>query len=233
MKPGSELLNTPTYVRLRERLRADIVSGVWPLGHHVTLNELSTYYGVSANPVREALLQLQGDGMVEMRVHRGAVIPLPDSRFVSDVYDLNGCIQAMLTATAARRATPADIARIEEAATEYERQTAAGEPHAAVMANRQFHRAINNLAGNVPAIEVLEGRSSLVDAVRAAIGYGGGRIDVVVMQHRALVAAIRQGDPEAAAKASQDHTESSKTDLLARMKEWDALLKEKLASAES
>ena len=56
-----DAINTPTYVRLREQIRNDIVAGVWPLGAHLTLVQLSTHYAVSAAPVREALLQLQGE----------------------------------------------------------------------------------------------------------------------------------------------------------------------------
>ena len=55
-------INTPTYMRLRDQLRADIVAGVWALGSHVTLAQLASHYQVSANPVREALLQLQVAG---------------------------------------------------------------------------------------------------------------------------------------------------------------------------
>ena len=56
-----DAINTPTYVRLREQIRNDIVAGVWPLGALLALVQLSTHYGVSAAPVREALLQLQGE----------------------------------------------------------------------------------------------------------------------------------------------------------------------------
>ena len=45
-------INTPTYLRLREQIRSDIVAGVWPLGSHVTLAQLSDHYAVSAAPVR-------------------------------------------------------------------------------------------------------------------------------------------------------------------------------------
>ena len=48
-------INTPTYMRLREQIRSDIVAGIWPLGAHLTLVQLSSHYGVSAAPVREAL----------------------------------------------------------------------------------------------------------------------------------------------------------------------------------
>ena len=80
-----DAINTPTYVRLREQIRNDIVAGVWPLGAHLTLVQLSTHYAVSAAPVREALLLLQGEGVVDMRMHRGAVIPHVDERYLDDM----------------------------------------------------------------------------------------------------------------------------------------------------
>ena len=75
-----QAINTPTYLRLREQIRTDIVAGIWKLGSHITLAELSKHYGVSANPVREALLQLQGEGVIDMRMNRGAVIPASSYR---------------------------------------------------------------------------------------------------------------------------------------------------------
>ncbi len=83
-------INTPTYLRLRQQIRSDIVAGVWPLGSHVTLAQLSQHYEVSAAPVREALLQLQGEGVVDMRMHRGAVIPQVDERYIDNIYKLRG-----------------------------------------------------------------------------------------------------------------------------------------------
>src|SRR3954471_24180423 len=102
-------INTPTYLRLREQIRTDIVAGIWRLGSHVTLAELSTHYGVSNNPVREALLQLQGEGMIDIRMHRGDVIPVVDAKYVDDLYRVRGAVQAMLAREAARSATSEQI----------------------------------------------------------------------------------------------------------------------------
>ena len=99
-------LNTPTYIRLREQLRSDIVAGVWALGSHVTLAELATHYEVSQNPVREALLQLQGEGVVAMRMNRGAMIPTVDAKYINSLYKVRGAIQSMLARDAAANATP-------------------------------------------------------------------------------------------------------------------------------
>ena len=207
-------INTPTYLRLREQIRADIVAGVWKLGSHVTLAELSGHYGVSANPVREALLQLQGEGVVDMRMHRGAVIPAVDERYIDNIYKLRGAVQMMLAREAATRATPAQIECLHGLREAHESAAAANDVAASVRANRDLHHFMDGLADNGPAVEVLAARSSLVDAFRCAHGYGSGRLDAVIAQHRKLVRAIARGDGDKAAQAAFEHTESSRRDLL-------------------
>ncbi|MBL0727222.1 GntR family transcriptional regulator [Piscinibacter sp. HJYY11] len=207
-------INTPTYLRLREQIRSDIVAGVWALGSHVTLAELSQHYQVSANPVREALLQLQGEGVIDMRMHRGAVIPEVDARYIHNVYGLRGAVQSMLAREAAERATPEQIKKLAELSEAHEAAAAKGDVAACVAANRQLHMFIDNLADNPLALEVLETRASLVDAFRRARGYGAGRLDAVVAQHRKLVRAISRHDGDKAAAAALEHTVSSRDDLL-------------------
>ncbi|WP_250515481.1 GntR family transcriptional regulator [Caballeronia sp. INDeC2] len=212
-----EPLNTPTYVRLREQIREDIAEGVWALGSHVTLAQMVKRYEVSANPVREALLQLQGEGIIDMQMHRGAVIPRVDASYIANIYDLRGAIEQMLAARVATIATPADVDAIEEARARHEAAARAHDIREAVLANREFHRAFNRVAANQPALDVLSSRSSLVDALRRSIGYGERRLDMVVSQHKKLVAAVRKGDAVAASKAALEHAESARTDLLKRL----------------
>lgn len=207
-------INTPTYMRLREQLRADIVAGVWRLGSHITLAELAAYYQVSANPVREALLQLQGEGVVAMRMNRGAVIPMVDETYIDHLYRVRGAIQVMLSRDAARLATAGQIDRMTELCAAYENAAQGGEASRCVSANRDLHRFVDAIAGNTMATELLQGRSSLVDAFRLQVGYGEGRLDVVIAQHRAMVHAIAAHDQDAAARASLQHTDSSRLDLL-------------------
>lgn len=217
---GSEL-NAPTYVRLRERLRDDIVAGLWPLGRHVTLNDLSAHYRVSGNPIREALLHLEGDGVVTMRMHRGAVIPQVDRGFVENVYDINEALAVMLVRAVVRRVTPAHLEAIERGAAAFEAAAGHGALIGMVAANRSFHHGINDVAGNPPATELLRGRLTLIDALRVAIGYRPGRLDEIVAQHRGIVAAIALRKPAAAAAVVAQHVRSAKEDLLAQMARKD------------
>ena len=77
---------------------------------------------------------------------------------------------------------------------------------------------MDSLADNAPALEVLASRCCLVDAFRRLHGYGAGRLDVVLTQHRKLVRAIARGDADKAAQAAFEHTESSRRDMLAALK---------------
>jgi DNA-binding GntR family transcriptional regulator len=210
-----EALNTPTYMRLREQLRADIVEGIWALGSHVTLAQLAAHYQVSANPVREALLQLQGEGVVAMRMNRGAVIPTVDARYIDNLYRVRGAIQAMLARDAAEKITAAQIEEMQRLAATHKGAADANDVAACVAANRSLHRFIDSIADNPLALEMLEGRSSLVDAFRRSKGYGTGRLELVRKQHAKLIQALSKRDGEAAARAALEHTDSARKDLLA------------------
>jgi len=208
-----DAISTPTYMRLRDQVRADIVAGLWPLGSHVTLAQLASHYQVSANPVREALLQLQGEGVVSMRMNRGAVIPIVDAKYVDDLCRLRGAIQSMLVRDAARLATAEQIAAMMALAKDYERAAAAADAPAAIAANRKLHTHIDGIGGNALAVELLQGRTSLIDAYRRSVGYGPGRLDLVIKQHRKIVRAIAAHDADKAVKAMLEHTETARLDL--------------------
>jgi DNA-binding GntR family transcriptional regulator len=210
-----DAINTPTYLRVREQIRSDIVAGVWALGSHITMTDFTERYGISANPVREALQQLQGEGVIELRMNRGAVVPQVDARYIDNIYKLRSALQVMLARDAAMRATPSQVKQLQDLCDAHESAAADADVASSVRANRALHHAIDSLADNPPALEVLASRSCLVDAYRRAIGYSSGRLDTVIAQHRKLVRAIARGDADKAAQASFDHTESARQDLLA------------------
>ncbi|WP_162299266.1 GntR family transcriptional regulator [Microvirga ossetica] len=215
----SSNFSAPTYARLREQIRSDVVSGIWKLGQHMTLAELCAHYGVSANPVREALHQLQGEGVVEMRLNRGAVVRQVDAAFVKNVYDVRGAIEGMLAAEAARRATKDDIVRITGFVEAYEQAVATGDIDRIVQANRALHRAITRIADNPLALEIFDGRSSLIDALRRTLGNRPGRLEEIIVEHREILDAIASGDAERAFKSAQQHTAHARDHMLDNIKE--------------
>ncbi len=217
----AEPLSTPAYARLRDRLRAEILAGAWPPGTHRTLGALAAEHGVSMSPVREALLALEGEGLLEIRQHRGAVVPMLDAKLFADLYDLRGALQSLLARRAAERATPAQIAAMTTHEAAYAAAAEAGDAAAALAANEAFHDALEAAADNPQATALYKARSAFVNAVRLRLGFGRARMAHAAAQHRAILAAIAAREPEAAAAAAFEHSMAAKRDLIARLEEGD------------
>jgi len=214
-----EALSTPAYARLRDRLRADILAGGWAPGTHRTLGALAAEHGVSMSPVREALLALEGEGLVEIRQHRGAVVPVLDAKLFADLYDLRGALQSLLARRAAELATEAELKAIAGHAAGFAAAAKRQDAAEALRHNEAFHATIDEAGRNPQARALLAARTAFVNAVRLRLGYGPARMKRAARQHEAILAALRDRDPQAAATAAFDHVESAKRDLLERFAE--------------
>jgi len=212
-------LSTPAYARLREQLRGEILSGAWPPGLHRTLSEIATRHGTSFAPVREALLGLEGEGLLEIRQHRGAMVPLLSAKLFDDLYDLRGALQSLLARRAAERASVEQLDAMTRHEAAYAAAAARQDAAGALDANEAFHDALEAAADNPQATALYKSRSAFVNAVRLRLGFGRARMDEAAAQHRTILAAIAARDPEAAAAAAFVHAMAAKRDLIAQLKE--------------
>jgi DNA-binding GntR family transcriptional regulator len=154
---------------------------------------------------------------VVLRAHRGASLPPLDRRTLGELYAVRAALQALTAREAAAHATPATLAPASSAAQAYEVAVAANDRGAIAAANRAFHAAIDTLSGNRMAIAMLDARAALVDAVRLACGYGPGRPQAAVRQHRQILAALARRDGETAARLVTEHAMASWRDLHSRL----------------
>lgn len=212
-------LSVPAYARLRDRLRADILAGEWPPGEHRTLAALASRHGVSLSPVREALLGLEGEGLVEIRQHRGAVVPVLDAALLGELYDLRGALQSLMARRAAELATKAELKVIAGHAAAFATAAKRGDPAEALRHNESFHAAIDAAGRNPQAAAILGARTAFVNAVRLRLGYGPARLKRAVKEHEAILDTLQDRDPRAAAEAAFAHVEAARRDLLERLAE--------------
>src|SRR6202789_3908081 len=109
-------------------LRAAIMSGAVPARTFLRVHETAAKLGVSATPVREALLKLRGEGMVQLEPHRGhAVLPL-SRQDIDDIFWMQATIARELAASAAQRITDAEIDDLEHLTAGLTTAAAAAEP---------------------------------------------------------------------------------------------------------
>src|SRR5947207_12786453 len=88
-------------VTIRDRVRDDIVAGALPFGSRLTLDLLAARYSVGHMPVREALRQLEGEGLVVLTPNRGARVRAVDIGFVRNSFDLRIPFEGLIARRAA------------------------------------------------------------------------------------------------------------------------------------
>ncbi|HWJ73589.1 MAG TPA: GntR family transcriptional regulator [Kaistia sp.] len=207
--------------RVTNDLRRDIVAGILPPGAWLKTEELAARYSVSANPVREALWRLQGEGFVVANPNQGARVRMVDDDFVRNIFELREAIEPIFVRRFCQRATPEDLDRLRAAAADF--ATVAREQptdfDALDAANRDFHNIMLEGEINVQAIEVMQRYAGLINATRAKLPIIPSRVRQRVVQHTEMVEAIVAADADAAARVAVDHIRAAGEDMLSQMRQ--------------
>ncbi len=204
-------------IEICDRIRDDIVSGALPFGSRLTLEQLATRYSTGHMPIREALRQLQGEGLVVQTPNRGARVRAVDVDFVRNIFDLRIAIEALLARRAAERMQPEQMATLQAIEREFEACVEARDFIGALAANRKFHRVINDAANNPEATAILDRHWRLIAALWNRHGYGEERAPGVISDHHQLIRAFAARDTDVAACLAMAHAAKAKQELLARM----------------
>lgn len=208
----------PAFQRVVDRLRSDILDGLWRPDQRLKTRDLAAHYEVSTAPIREALQQLQGEGLVLVELNRGARVRLIDESRLIDIYDVREVLESYLTAKFAAAASPHQLSVIRAVQAEHDEAVDRDDVTAALAINQRLHRFINEAARNPEALEVIDRHLSLTRALRLECGLSKARLRAVRDEHHALIDAIGRGDAHEAGRLSALHVRSSRDDLVERLR---------------
>ena len=205
-----------TYVRQAYRtIKAHILENRFQPGHQILEQQLANDLGMSRTPVREALIRLQNEGLVELIPRRGMrVVPLAPED-LREIYEVLTALEVAAVDLAARRPlTDEDLAPLDEALQTMENRLAVGDLDGWACADARFHNALIHLAGN----KRLAGMAgTLADQVhRARMVTLRLRPPPVTsnQEHRSVVEALRSGDGLRACDRHRRHRQGSAQLLL-------------------
>lgn len=204
----------PAYARVRDRLRDDLLSGQFAPGQRLTVAELSARYRTSSMPIRVALQELHGQGLVALEPRRGARVRAVDEDFITNLYDLRIAVLTILYPRAVRHLSDADIEAVEAIQDAAERATEASDLSAVRRDTYRFHMRIYEAARNPEAFRVMERTWVLVNALRATYGFGPGRLEDANRNHREIVRALRARDAGRAIELARASAERARADLI-------------------
>jgi DNA-binding GntR family transcriptional regulator len=187
------LIRVKTSDVVAERLLEMLFAGELRAGDRIDLDAVAARLGVSRAPVREALLTLERDGIVEVPYHRGAFIAQFDGSTVREAFDLYALLSALTTGRAAEAGDSELVGRLEEAVGEVER---ADGIESFERTARNFRRIVNTSSAGPHLRALMQTFTGLVPAAsRLSMGRS-------VEEERQLIVqefdAIRRGDPERA-----------------------------------
>lgn len=189
--------------RVAAYVRELIMSGQLRQGEFIRLEKLAAEIGVSATPVREALLALRGEGFVQLVPRRGFVVAPLSRQDVEDLYFVQAQLAGRLAARTAVKMTSDDLAAIEKIQAELEEAADTGEVEDLEKINFQFHRRINLLADS-PKLAWFLGQAARY-APRQFYGSIHGWRQASLHDHRAIVEALRARSARGAEATMQAH----------------------------
>ena len=198
-------------------IRQDILSGHYGPGARIKVADLSSRFGFSAMPLREALRKLEGEGLVEIEPKRGATVRRLDRGFIEDLYELNAELQLLAIRRFIRVMTLDKLDELEERAAAYEAAIAAGERERGVRLNRELHARMVEFGGNQEALRMFQRGWELIGAFRLRFGYGPSRERGLVREHRLLLDALRRQDLQMAEAVIRMQQAAVVEDLFARL----------------
>ena len=188
-------------------------------GSSLDENELVREYGVSRTPIRETLIRLDGEGLVELRENRGAHVAQLDLPALQAYFEAADFIHAAVARLAACRRTDTDLERIAGEMLDFERAVSAADAGAMVAHNNGFHEAIGLAARN--SYLYASYRRLLADHERIAqvcfrheLESGDEpAMQATLEQHRGIHRAIEENDAREAERVTLAHLNLCKDGL--------------------
>ncbi|MCA9877793.1 MAG: GntR family transcriptional regulator [Thermomicrobiales bacterium] len=194
-------------------LRTRIHSGQLKPGDRLVEWNLASHMGISRAPVREALRQLEFEGLVSSRPRRGYVVRGLSPAELFEIYDLRSLLEPTLARAASQRVNPEQLAAIYAALDRMRAAAAARDVAAVVKADRAFHAAIGVMANRPLTSHIFVMLNDQVRRFTLLMNQSYSDFDSLLAEHEAIVAAIAAGDGERAAAEMTAHLEDARQRL--------------------
>lgn len=199
---------------IAERLRQDILGGALPSGHQLRQDALAAAYDVSRIPVREALFQLEAEGLVRIEPHKGAVVTTLSLEEVNDVFDLRVLLEPRLFARSIPDLDTADFERIDALQAEFANAIAAHDTRLWGTLNAELHAALYARANLPRTTSIVAGLLQTSDRYTRVQLSNPAAMKRAEKEHAELIRFCRKQDVKSACALLERHIEAVRKDLL-------------------
>jgi DNA-binding GntR family transcriptional regulator len=191
------------YQEVAELLRQRIFKRELEPGSWIDELKIAEEFGISRTPLREALKVLAAEGLITMKVRRGAYVTEVSETDLTDVYHLLSLLESDAAGVVAQKATDEQLKELQQLHKELE--AAQGNRDKFFALNERFHMRLLEVAGNRWRDQMVADLRKVMKLNRHSSLFKAGRIKESMLEHRAIMEAIAQRDARAAAKRMQEH----------------------------
>jgi DNA-binding GntR family transcriptional regulator len=200
-------------------LREAILNGQIAEGTQLRQDALARQYDVSRIPVREALRQLEAEGLIIGQAHRSSVVAALSLSEITEIFEIRSILEPHLLSLSLPRMSPADMDTAEAILDNYDKALDAGDMKRWGELNWDFHQHFLIPADRPQTLAIVESLRRRVDRyTRMQINLTDGA-QKSRTEHRAILAMARSGDGLACAAAVAEHIQSAAAELVAVLRE--------------
>jgi DNA-binding GntR family transcriptional regulator len=181
-------------IEVAGRIRDEIARGVINFGEQLRIADLATRYGVSAMPIREALRQLNGEGLITLAPNRTARVREVSEEYLHQLFDMHLAVEGVLARAAAASWLKADTKSLLALHEELEAAVACADADGVLAVNRRFHAFIYERSNNPDAFATIERHWFLMAALWKHYGYSESRFPAVINDHWHIIKALDNAD---------------------------------------
>ena len=198
------------YEEVAELLRQRIFQRELEPGSWIDELKIAEAYGISRTPLREALKVLAAEGLVTMKVRRGAYVTEVSEEDLKNVYHLLSLLESDAAGVVATQATAAELAELQALHQELEAAATRTTPGKAntdqfFAINERFHMRLLEIANNRWRDQMVADLRKVMKLNRHNSLLNSGRMDESLAEHRAIMAALASRNPEATALRMREH----------------------------
>jgi DNA-binding GntR family transcriptional regulator len=196
------------YEQVAEALRTRILAHTLAPGSWIDEQALAAQYGISRTPLREALKVLASEGLVTMKLRRGAYVTEVTERDLDEVYHLLALLESDAAVVVAESASDAHLAELIALHDELEAQV--GDRDRFFAANERFHMRLLEIADNRWRNQLVADLRKVMKLNRHHSLYKQGRLEASLKEHRRIVAALKARNGERVRELMQQHFANGK-----------------------
>lgn len=205
--PGPSLAPRALYEEVAELLRQRIFKRELTPGSWIDEKKIAEAYGISRTPLREALKVLAAEGLVTMKVRRGAYVTEVSERDLADVYHLLSLLESDAAGVVAANASNEQLEALQNLHQELEDagKSGAQDRERFFEVNERFHMLLLTLGNNRWRDQMVSDLRKVMKLNRHNSLLKSGRIEDSLNEHRALMIAITAREPVLTQRRMQEH----------------------------